>query len=186
MLRELREQGCRHGRNRIARLMKEQGLCGRQKRPWRIATTDSNHDQPIAPNRLGDAPPPTAPNQVWVGDITYIRTEQGWLFLAAIMDLYTRKIVGWSMSPSIDAALVLSAWRMACLQEKPGSGLIFHSDRGVQYASSAYRRELDALGALPSMSRRANCYDNALEHPEDRARLPSSLRHSPASPRQPL
>jgi transposase InsO family protein len=161
VLMELRKEGARHGRNRIARLMKEEGLCGRQKLRWRVATTDSNHDHPIAPNRLAQVAPPVAPGQVWVGDITYIRTGQGWLFVAAIMDLYTRKIVGWSMSSRIDAALVLGAWRMALLREKPRRGLIFHSDRGVQYASSAYRDALTAAGALPSMSRRANCYDNA-------------------------
>jgi transposase InsO family protein len=161
VLMELRKEGALHGRNRIARLMKEEGLCGRQKGRWRVATTESNHDHPIAPNRLAEVPPPTAPNQLWVGDITYIRTGQSWLFVAAIMDLCTRKIVGWNMGPSIDTPLVLGALRMALLREKPKPGLIFHSDRGVQYASGAYRQALAQAGALASMSRRANCYDNA-------------------------
>ena len=98
----LRQQGCRHGRNRIARLMKERGLCGRQQARYRVRTTDSNHDQPIAPNRLAEAPKATAPNQLWVADITYIQTQEGWLYLAAILDLYSRKIVGWAMSERID------------------------------------------------------------------------------------
>lgn len=161
VLMELRKEGVRHGRNRIARLMMEEGLCGRQKGRWRVATTDSNHAHPIAPNRLAEAPPPAARNQVWVGDITYIRAGHSWLFVAAIMDLYTRKIVGWNMSPSIDSTLVLDALRMALLREQPRPGLIFHSDRGVQYASSAYRQALRAAGLIASMSRRANCYDNA-------------------------
>lgn len=161
VLMELRKEGVRHGRNRIARLMMEEGLCGRQKGRWRVATTDSNHSHPIAPNRLAEAPPPAARNQVWVGDITYIRAGHSWLFVAAIMDLYTRKIVGWNMSPSIDSALVLGALRMALLRERPKPGLIFHSDRGVQYASSAHRQALRAAGLAASMSRRANCYDNA-------------------------
>src|SRR5215468_2447787 len=110
---QLRKDGHQHGRNRIARLMKEQGLYGRQKRRYRVQTTDSNHDQPIAPNRLAQAPKPTAPNQIWVADITYIRTSQGWLYLAAILDLYSRKIVGWAMSPFIDTSLVLLALNMA-------------------------------------------------------------------------
>jgi transposase InsO family protein/transposase-like protein len=158
---DLRKQGRKHGRNRIARLMKEQGLCGRQKGRWRLKTTDSNHDQPIAPNRLADAPAPTAPNQVCVGDITYIRTSQGWHFLAAILDLHSPKIVGWSMGPWIDTALILAALQMARRRNPPSGPLLFHSDRGVQYASEDYRQALARAGLVASMSRKANCYDNA-------------------------
>lgn len=161
VLMELRKEGARHGRNRIARLMKEEGLCGRQQGRWRMKTTDSNHDHPIAPNRLARTPAPTRANQVWVGDITYIRTGQGWLYLAAVLDLHTRKIVGWSMSPFIDTELVLGALQMALGRERPGHGLLFHSDRGVQYASSDYRRALQEAGLVASMSRKGNCYDNA-------------------------
>lgn len=161
VLADLRKEGGRHGRNRIARLMKEEGLCGRQQGRYRVKTTDSNHDQPIAPNRLADAPAPTAPNQIWVGDITYIRTGQGWLFLAAILDLYSRKIVGWSMGPWIDTQLILTALNMALTRHPAPPGLLFHSDRGVQYASSAYRQALTQAGLLASMSRQGNCYDNA-------------------------
>jgi transposase InsO family protein len=100
--KELREKGRCHGRQRVARLLKEKGLCGRQKGRYRVQTTDSNHDQPIAPNQLAEAPKATAPNQLWVGDITYIETQEGWLYLAAILDLYSRKIVGWALSERID------------------------------------------------------------------------------------
>jgi putative transposase len=161
ILAALRKQGRRHGRNRIARLMKQGGLCGRQKGRYRVQTTDSNHPQPIAPNRLAEAPKATAPNQLWVSDITYIETQEGWLYLAAILDLYSRKIVGWSMSERIDTALVLKALSMALLHRNPPRELLLHSDRGVQYASADYRRALGQAGLLASMSRKANCYDNA-------------------------
>jgi transposase InsO family protein len=159
--KELRQNGRCHGRNRIARLMKEQGLCGRQKGRYRVQTTDSNHDQPIAPNRLAEAPKATAPNQLWVADITYIETKEGWLYLAAILDLYSRKIVGWAMSERIDTALVLKALAMALLHRRPPAKLLFHTDRGVQYASGDYRQALGKAGLIASMSRRGNCYDNA-------------------------
>lgn len=158
--RQLALGGKRHGRNRIARLMREQGLAGQQNARFKVVTTDSNHDLPIAPNRLKKAVA-TRPNQIWVGDITYIKTAQGWLYLAAIMDLYSRRIVGWGMSERIDTALVLMAWHMAQEHRQPPVELIFHSDRGVQYASAEYRHALQAEGVLPSMSRRACCYDNA-------------------------
>jgi putative transposase len=158
--RELAHAGLRHGRNRIARLMRELGLSGQQGAAFKVVTTNSNHDLPIAPNRLRQAVA-TRPNQIWVGDITYIKTAQGWLYLAAIMDLYSRRIVGWGMSERIDTALVLMAWQMAQEHRQPPGELIFHSDRGVQYASADYRRALQAQGALASMSRRACCYDNA-------------------------
>jgi putative transposase len=159
--KELRKQGRSHGRNRIARLMKQQDVWGRQKARYRVKTTDSNHDQPIAPNRLAQAPTPTKPNQLWVADITYIKTEEGWLYLAAILDLYSRRIVGWAMSPNIDTALVLKALGMALLHRSPPRDLLFHSDRGVQYASAEYRQALSQAGLVASMSRKGNCYDNA-------------------------
>lgn len=157
----LRSSGRRHGRNRIARLMKAQGLCGRQKGRYRVRTTDSNHDHPIAPNRLAEAPKATAPNQIWVADITYIQTQEGWLYLAAILDLYSRKIVGWAMGPTIDADLVLRALFMALLHRHPPADLMFHTDRGVQYAAGPFRAALLKAGLTASMSRRGNCYDNA-------------------------
>jgi putative transposase len=159
--KDLREEGARHGRNRIARLMREQGLCGRQSRRYRVVTTDSNHDQPIAPNRLAEAPAPTAPNQQWVADITYVQTAEGWLYVAAVMDLYSRRIVGWAMSDRIDTALVLMAWNMAILHRHAPKDVLFHSDRGVQYASAEFRQALVQCAARASMSRKACCYDNA-------------------------
>lgn len=161
VVQELRQKGQRHGRNRIARLMKQEGLCGRHKRRYRVQTTDSNHDYPIAPNHLVQAPRATAPNQLWVADITYIETQEGWLYLAAIMDLYSRKIVGWAMSERIDTVLILKALAMALLHRRPPANLLFHSDRGVQYASGDYRNALSKAGLIASMSRRGNCYDNA-------------------------
>jgi len=158
---ELREQGQRHGRNRIGRLMREQGLCGRQKKRYRVQTTDSQHNEPIAPNRLAQAPVPTRPDQLWAADITYVATAAGWVYVAAILDLYSRRIVGWAVSQQIDTTLVLSALSMALTHRQPPAGLIFHSDRGVQYASADYRRALTAAGLVASMSRKANCYDNA-------------------------
>jgi putative transposase len=156
----LRQQGRHHGRNRIARLMRLQGLYGRQRSRYRVRTTDSNHNHPVAPNRLNGAPKPCAPNQIWVSDITYIPTAEGWLYLAAVLDLYSRKIVGWSLSQRIDTALVLGALNMALAHRAP-SKLLLHSDRGVQYASADYRASLAKTSITPSMSRRANCYDNA-------------------------
>lgn len=158
---QLRQAGRRHGRNRIGRLMREQDLCGRQKKRYRVVTTDSRHDEPIAPNRLAEAPVPTRPDQLWVADITYVLTAAGWVYVAAILDLYSRRIVGWAVSQRIDTALVLMALSMALTHRQPPAGLIFHSDRGVQYASADYRRALAAAGLIASMSRRANCYDNA-------------------------
>ena len=157
----LRARGRRPGRHRIARLMKHQGLCGRQKGRYRVRTTDSNHDHPIAPNRLAEAPKATAPNQIWVADITYIPTQVGWLYLAAILDLYSRKIVGWAMGETLGATLVLQALAMAVLHRDPPANLLFHSDRGVQYAAGDFRAALAHAHLVPSMSRRGNCYDNA-------------------------
>ena len=158
---ELVKKGHRHGRSRIARIMRQEGLCGRQKGRYRVQTTDSNHDHPIAPNRLAEAPKPAAPNQIWVTDITYIQTREGWLYLAGVLDLHSRKMVGWAMGGHIDTALVLGALNMALLHRKPPAGLLCHSDRGVQYASGDYRQALAEAGLTASMSRKGNCYDNA-------------------------
>jgi len=163
---ELCNQGCRHGRNRLARLMRSAGWWGRQQGRYRVRTTDSHHDQPIAPNRLAQVPKATAPNQLWVADLTHIETQEGWLYLAAVLDLYSRKIVGWAMSARIDtalvlAALVLAALRMALQHRQPPAQLLFHSDRGVQYASGDFRQALQAARLVASMSRQGNCYDNA-------------------------
>ena len=161
--KELRQKGRCHGRNRVARLMKEQGLCGRQKGRYRVQTTDSNHDQPIAPNRLAEAPKATAPNQRWVGDTTELRVgESGRVFLAAILDLYSRFVVGWALSAVNDRQLVMRALEMALRRRCPEAGLLHHSDQGSPYASEDYRDLLAANRIKCSMSRRGNCYDNAV------------------------
>jgi transposase InsO family protein len=158
---QLRAQGQRHGRNRVGRLMRQAGLCGRQKKRYRVVTTDSKHDQPIAPNRLAQAPVATGPDQMWVADITYVSTAQGWVYLAAILDLYSRRVVGWAVSQQINTALVMMALNMALCHRQPPAGLLFHSDRGVQYASGEYRQALEHARLVASMSRKGNCYDNA-------------------------
>jgi len=157
----LREQRQRVGRNRVARLMRLAGLEGRTKKRYRVRTTDSNHSQPIAPNRLAKQPRPTKPNQIWVTDLTYVATDEGWLYLAGVLDLYSRRIVGWAMGPSLETTLPVQALQMALRQRRPAPGLIHHSDRGVQYASTQYRDQLARHGLIASMSRKANCYDNA-------------------------
>jgi transposase InsO family protein len=149
-------------RKRVARLMRAHGLRGCAPRRRHIVTTDSRHDQPIAPNRLAERAPATGPDQIWVADITYIHTDEGWLYLAGVKDAYSRRMVGWAMSDTIDTPLVSAAWRHAHQQRRPAPGLLFHSDRGVQYASAAFRAELAAAGVVQSMSRRGNCYDNAM------------------------
>ncbi|MGH7972124.1 MAG: IS3 family transposase [Limisphaerales bacterium] len=159
--RHLRRQGWRHGRNRMGRLMREQGICGRQKKRCRVVTTDSHHDQPIAPNRLAELPKASRANQIWVAYITSVSTAQGWVYVAAILDLYSRRIVGWAVSQQINTALVLQAFSMALTHRQQPAGLVFHSDRGVQYASAEYRQALENARLVASMSRKANCYDNA-------------------------
>lgn len=160
--RKLRESGRCHSRRRIHRLMRQAGISGRQRRRYRLRTTDSNHEHPIAPNHLLVAPPVSGPNQVWVADVTYIDTQEGWLFLAAILDLYSRKVVGWAMSEHNDTSLVLAALTMALAQRRPPASLLFHSDQGAPYASGPYRQALARAGLQASMSRKGNCYDNAV------------------------
>ena len=159
--RELRAQGRCTSRKRIARLMQVQGLVARRRRRF-CRTTDSNHLFPIADNLLDRNFKTSAPNRVWVTDITYIETREGWLYLAAIIDLYSRAVVGWATSARIDTELCLAALNMAIQWRRPAPGLIHHSDRGSQYASSDYRRALEAHGIVCSMSRRGNCWDNAV------------------------
>jgi putative transposase len=157
----LRRAGFGCSRNRVARHMRALHLKARQKRAFRPRTTDSNHPHPIAPNLLAAAPRPKTLNQIWVGDITYIFTAQGWLYLAAVMDLYSRKIVGWATRPSLESSLVKAALQQALVDRRPAAGLLHHSDRGCQYASKAYRSLLQQRRLTPSMSAAGNCYDNA-------------------------
>ena len=158
---ELKAQGRGASRGRIERLMRRHGIRAIMARPRRVRTTDSRHDLPIAPNLLDRSFSTTAPNQVWLADITYIETDQGWLYLAAVMDLYSRRIVGWAMADHLRASLPLAALRMAISAQRPGVGLIHHSDRGVQYASADYRKLMQSAGLRASMSRKGDCYDNA-------------------------
>ena len=161
--RQLRAQGVRVGKQRVQRLMQKHGIQARGKRRFRVATTDSKHNLPIAPNVLDRKFTVAAPNQAWVGDFTYIPTAEGWLFLAVVIDLFSRKVVGWSMQPDMRRNLVIDALQMAWLGRNPGkqAGLIFHSDRGSQYASEDYNKVLEEHGITPSMSRKGNCWDNA-------------------------
>ena len=160
--RQLRRQGIRVGKLRVQRLMQQHGIQARGKRRFRVTTTDSRHDLPIAPNRLERNFTVAAPNQAWVGDFTYIATQEGWLFLAVVIDLFSRKVVGWSMRPDMHRDLVIDALRMAWLGRNPGKqGLIFHSDRGSQYASEDFAKMLEHCSITPSMSRKGNCWDNA-------------------------
>lgn len=141
--------------------MRRAGIKGRAAIPRRVRTTDSRHAHPIAPNRLKRDFTASRPNQVWLADLTYIYTDEGWLYLAAILDMATRKIVGWAMRDTLHAEIALSALDMAIERQRPGPGLIHHSDRGIQYACEAYRQTLAAAEFLPSMSGKGNCLDNA-------------------------
>ena len=162
--RELRAAGLRVAKRRVARLMQEEGLVARARRRF-VRTTDSDHVDPIAPNRLARVfavEAQVALDRVWVSDMTYIPTNQGWLYLAVVLDLASRRVVGWAMGESLATTLPLAALQTALADRRPAAGLIHHSDRGSQYASGAYRAALDAAQAQASMSRRGDCYDNAV------------------------
>nr|WP_165253776.1 IS3 family transposase [Paludisphaera soli] len=146
--------------NTVARLMRSHGVAAKTRRKF-LVTTDSNHGRPVAENVLDRRFEPEAPNQAWTADVTYIATAEGWLYLAVVEDLHSRRIVGWSMGPRIDSRLVVDALEMAVARRLPGAGLVAHSDRGSQYASEHYQRLLAGHGITCSMSRRGNCWDNA-------------------------
>ena len=160
--RQLRAEGVRVGKLRVQQLMHKHGIRARGKRRFRI-TTDSRHGLPIAPNLLNRNFTVAAPNRVWVGDMTYIQTEEGWLFLAVVLDLFSRRIVGWSLRRDMRSELVVDALRMAWFQRSPDrrADLIFHSDRGSQYAGSDFNQVLKECSIQPSMSRKGDCWDNA-------------------------
>lgn len=158
---ELRTRGQRVSRKRVVRLMRAQGLAARRRRRY-VTTTDSRHRQPVAPNVLARDFSPAQPNTSWVTDITYVDTREGWLYLAVVLDLFSRSVVGWSMSDTIDRHLVLGALDMALEGRHPPRGLLHHSDRGSQYASEDSRSALEARGMECSMSRKGNCWDNAV------------------------
>jgi putative transposase len=159
---ELKESGVRVCENTVARYMRKDGLFTRPRRRFVPRTTDSAHSHPIAPNRLDRDFAASAPDQKWACDLTYVFTGQGWLYLSVVIDLFSRKIVGWSMSDGLKARGVAEALEMAIARRKPGKGLVHHSDRGVQYACGLYRSLLSEHGIACSMSRPGNCYDNAV------------------------
>ena len=158
---ELVAHGGHVGKNRVARVMRENGIVARRKKRFRH-TTDSKHEMPVAPNTLARAFTVDEPDKVWVTDITYIWTREGWLYLAVILDLFSRRVVGWSMNERITRQLAIDALSMAIAARAPAVGLLHHSDRGSQYASADYRAALSAAGIACSMSRKGNCWDNAV------------------------
>lgn len=161
--RQLRAQGIRVGKRRVQRLMQQHDIRARGKRRFRVSTTDSRHSLPIAPNLVDRNFTVTAPNRVWVGDMTYIPSDEGWLFLAVVIDLFSRCVVGWSLREDMRRELVIDALQMAWFRRCPGkqTGLIFHSDRGSQYASHEFSAVLREHGITASMSRKGSCWDNA-------------------------
>jgi putative transposase len=157
---EIRDRGLSASKARVERLMRENGIRARHKRRFK-ATTDSKHSLPVAENLLGRRFQPAAPNQTWTADITYLATAEGWLYLAVVIDLFDRAVIGWSMKDRMKTDLVLDALTMAYFRRRPAPGVLHHSDRGSQYASHAYREQLAAWGMTCSMSRKGNCWDNA-------------------------
>jgi len=160
MLREVRQRGFPAGKERVERLMRDNGIRARHKRRYK-ATTDSKHALPVAPNLLQRNFTPSAPNQAWAADLTYVWTTEGWVYLAVVLDLFNREVVGWSIKPRMTADIVIDALTMAWFRRRPAPGLIHHSDRGSQYASQAFQDKLAEYGMVCSMSRKANCWDNA-------------------------
>lgn len=160
MWKELLAQGLRVGKERVRRLMQRYGIQARGKRKF-VVTTDSKHNLPIAPNMLNRNFAPARPDQVWSSDITYIATDEGWLYLTAVIDLFSRQVVGWSMASHMQTSAVTDALRMAWFRRRPAPGLIFHSDRGSQYCSHEFQNALKDYKMQSSMSRKGNCWDNA-------------------------
>jgi transposase InsO family protein len=158
---ELRRAGQKCNHKRVERLMRQHGLKGRTAKKRKVRTTNSDHNEPIAPNLLRNRPAPKKPDEVWVADITYLPTAQSWLFLAAVMDLYSRQILGWSLWQSLEVGGPLQALHRALASRHYPRGVIHHSDQGTQYASRDYRQQLKRCGLVASMSRKGNCYDNA-------------------------
>lgn len=158
---ELRARGQCTSRKRVARLMRTAGLAARRRRAFRV-TTQSQHHRPVAPNRLARQFTAPAPDRVWVTDITYLPTVEGWLYLAVVLDLFSRRVVGWALSDWLGDGLALEALGMGLARRHPGPGLLHHSDRGSHYASAEYRAILAAHGMIPSMSRVGSCWDNAV------------------------
>ena len=168
--RQLQRQEIRVGKQRVQQLMQQHGIRARGQRRFRIRTTDSRHSLPVADNVLNRQFTTVAPNQVWVGDMTYIATGEGWLFLAVVLDLLSRQVVGWALHEDMGSELIINAFQMAWLQRRPGrkAGLLFHSDRGSQYASHSFQQVLRQHGVQSSMSRKGNCWDTQFSIPIER------------------
>ncbi len=160
MHKELLARGIRVGKERVRRLMHQHGIRAKTKRKF-VVTTDSKHNLPVAPDLVQRKFNPEAPNQLWSGDITYIATDEGWVYLAAVIDLFSRQVVGWCMKDHMQTSLVKDALTMARFRRRPGAGLIFHSDRGSQYCSHEFQNALKGWDMRSSMSRKGNCWDNA-------------------------
>jgi len=160
--RALKARGVPCCENTVAKLMKAQGVRPKARRPFAVKTTDSRHDRPVAPNTLNREFYPDRPDAVWTADITYVPTAEGWLYLAVVLDLFSRRVVGWATADHLRSELACDALRMALTHRRPGEGLLHHSDRGAQYASEEYQRLLAGHGVEPSMSRTGNCWDNAV------------------------
>lgn len=160
MVRELRLRGFTAGKERVERLMRENGIRARHKRRYKV-TTDSKHGLPVAANLLNRNFMPVAPNQVWTSDITYLWTDEGWLYLAIVLDLFNREVIGWSLKARMTTDIVTDALTMAWFRRRPETGVMHHSDRGSQYASHAFQDKLKQFGMTCSMSRKGNCWDNA-------------------------
>lgn len=183
---ELQVQGVACARKRVARLMRQAQVVARRRRRH-VRTTDSRHTLPGAPNQLAQAFTADAPNRIWVADITYLPTREGWLYLAVVLDLYARRVVGWSMQPTLERGLVVAALQDACRRRRPPPGLLHHSDRGSQYASADYQAVLHAAQMTSSMSRTGNCWDNAAMESffaTLKAELPTTVFASHAAARQ--
>jgi len=160
MHKELLARGARVGKERVRKLMQQHGIRARARRRF-VVTTDSGHSLPVAPDLVQRRFGPQAPDRLWCSDITYIATDEGWLYLAVVIDLFSRQVVGWSLQPHMRAELITDALTMACWRRRPRPGLILHSDRGSQYCSSQFQRALSNWGMRSSMSRKGNCWDNS-------------------------
>lgn len=171
LMQQLREEGFNVGRYKVRRLMKRLGLVVNQRRAYK-ATTIRKHHHSVADNLVNQEFDVESPNQVWAGDVTYLKTREGWVYLAIVMDLYSRKVIGFAMSKRMKTSLVIDAMKMAVRQRMPKAGLIFHSDRGSQYTAKEFRRYLKSIGAISSMSGRGACWDNAVVE-----RFFGSLKH---------
>jgi putative transposase len=177
IMKALRDRGFPASKERVERLMRENGIRARHKRRFK-ATTDSKHSLPVAPNLLERDFTPAAPNRVWTADMTYIWTDEGWLYLAVVIDLFNREVVGWSIKPRMTSDIVIDALTMAKFRRKPAPGLIHHSDRGSQYASHAFQARLKAYGMTCSMSRKGNCWENQRSEVSRADRREGEARHN--------